>query len=411
MIYPKMIYVPPPSHFPSMCIKMTQHPVGHGGLFSGDVIARYGGVRWVYDCGSVQISNLNTEIIRVISEGGADVLFISHLDNDHVNGIDTLLRLHRQHGRPIRTVMLPYFSSDISLAIMTKSGARGSLSPLFIRMNQDIREWFESHGVKRIIYVDSNTDGYSVPPVESFDDDDDERGAVIRVGRETLRDPWPSDPIQEVHKPNADIMILIGGQNRTVSFVLIPYAHNPDPYAMKNFKRSLVAAFGSADRSTVIAAAKDPRKRKILKTCYNQLWGNNNLVSMSLYCGPVFKATSQSLILKGNRFYSSTEYGGCILTGDSDLHATDRRNKFINYYNCYIPNVSFFMLPHHGSNGSFHSDLLVPFVNTQLFYATAKPGSTKFPHPNVVKVLRQAKRKYRTVGTKSYSRITLTGIL
>ena len=101
-----------------------------------------------------------------------------------------------------------------------------------------------------------------------------------------------------------------------------------------------------------------------------------------------------------------------MLTGDSNLCGKDRFDKFLRYYDHYIPNVITFMLPHHGSNGSYNAAIPGSFKNTKLFYATANRGDRYFPHKNVERFLKFSNNnvyEYQTVETDQHSKIILMG--
>lgn len=398
-----------------MYTHMMQHPVGRGGLFSGYVDTGYRSLRWIYDCGSFNRQNeLISEISRVRYSGDVDILFISHLDNDHVSGIDELLQQFNNVGRPIRTVMLPYLDHDISLGIMAKSGANSPLSSVFIQMNQNTREWFISRGVKRIIYVDSNDDEDFVRSIDEFEEGDDSQVQEIRLGRSIFAfDQEISDDIDFPTEFDTDVSVVISGKSSKNSFVLIPYTYRPKSHLFEKFKDELKKVFGSATFETITSAAKEDAGRKKLRRCYDKIWKTHNLVSMSLYCGPVFKSASKSLALCGDDFHQMTDHGGWMLTGDSNLSGKDRFDKFLRYYSHYIPNVSIFMLPHHGSCGSYHAAIPCSFESVRLFYATANRGDRFFPHNRVRHFLKVSNRgcgyEYQTVETDQHSKIILMG--
>lgn len=396
-----------------MYTHMMQHPVGRGGLFSGYVETGHRSLRWIYDCGSFNKQNeLISEINKVRYSGDVDILFISHLDNDHVSGIDELLQQFNNVGRPIKTVMLPYLDDDISLGIMAKSGANAPLSSSFIQMNQDTRDWFISRGVKRIIYVDSNDNDDFVRPVDEFDDGDDGQVQEIRLSRSTfvLDQEVPAN-IDFLTESDTDVSVVISEKSGKNSFVLIPYTYKPKSRLFDKFKDELKKVFGSDTLEAIKWAAKDDKGRKKLRRCYNKIWKTHNLVSMSLYCGPVFTSTSKSLALCGDDFHQMTDQGGWMLTGDSNLCGKDRFDKFLRYYNHYIPNVSTFMLPHHGSYGSYNAAIPSSFESTKLFYATANRGDRFFPHNCVKRFLKcsNCDDKYQTVETDYHSKIILMG--
>ena len=90
------------------------HPVGQGAFYSERFIDAQGKIHnIVYDCGSLPAqktgSALNSEIDSAFQEGDhIDILFISHFDADHINGI---LRLNRRYK--IDHVVLPQITNNI----------------------------------------------------------------------------------------------------------------------------------------------------------------------------------------------------------------------------------------------------------------------------------------------------------
>ena len=79
-------------------------PVGQGG-FS---IEKIDGFVVVYDCGSVSSPNAVEQSIDKIQQDTdhVDVLFISHFDKDHVNGIK-----HLDRRCKIKNIIVPQFSN------------------------------------------------------------------------------------------------------------------------------------------------------------------------------------------------------------------------------------------------------------------------------------------------------------
>ena len=77
----------------SFSVKRVLHPVGHGAFFTEQFFAdRRNVFNVVYDCGVVydSLSNLYEEIDNTFAKSTksfVDYIFISHLDEDHVNGI------------------------------------------------------------------------------------------------------------------------------------------------------------------------------------------------------------------------------------------------------------------------------------------------------------------------------------
>lgn len=89
------------------------HPVGQGAFYTErlDIDGRIFNV--VYDCGSGNLSNAPQRIQREISSyytevDDIDILFISHFDNDHINGIKELYR----RTNKIRNIVVPLIERE-----------------------------------------------------------------------------------------------------------------------------------------------------------------------------------------------------------------------------------------------------------------------------------------------------------
>ena len=64
-----------------MCVEMTQHPVGQGGLFYGVLRHVNGEHRWMYDCGSFDKKELHREIDLISNRCNHRIneFYLSHL--------------------------------------------------------------------------------------------------------------------------------------------------------------------------------------------------------------------------------------------------------------------------------------------------------------------------------------------
>jgi len=131
-----------------MQVKMIQHAVGQGGLFSGELNAGQGLLRWIYDCGSNQRDALLREIKTVAESGEIDLLFLSHLDSDHICGVDQLLAQVE-----VREVVLPYLNERTLLATIARDASRSSLNGTMVEAASDLAGWFGSRGVETITFV------------------------------------------------------------------------------------------------------------------------------------------------------------------------------------------------------------------------------------------------------------------
>src|SRR5690625_5279469 len=140
----------------------SQLPVGQGGFHIGCLLERrrsFRGARcdgaplfvWVYDCGSDQLSVLESQI-RSVSGIRINMLFLFHLDEDHVVGVDKLLLTASE----VQEVVLPYLNDEEWALHLASGASRSALSGTFIDLVASPADWFGARGVKRITYVEAN---------------------------------------------------------------------------------------------------------------------------------------------------------------------------------------------------------------------------------------------------------------
>ena len=71
------------------------HPIGQGAFYTERICSKDQIYNVVYDCGSGTNKNAPKRLIQEItsvftSNDVVDILFVSHFDNDHINGIREL---------------------------------------------------------------------------------------------------------------------------------------------------------------------------------------------------------------------------------------------------------------------------------------------------------------------------------
>lgn len=376
-----------------MQIKMIQHAVGQGGLFSGELKILRQQLRWVYDCGSNQRDALTREIKTVAAADEIDLLFLSHLDSDHIGGVDQLL----SHVN-IREVVLPYLEETTLLATVARDATRGSLNGTFLDAANDLAGWFGSRGVETITLV------------RGLDDEDDDGGAPLLLelepsGLEGERDTvWTHTPRPVTEIPSNPNIISASGENvakmqqvdhgATLQIVkrglvqnwaLIPYVQQPSKKKMQAFEQALENEFGiPLDKKKILAQAKKAKVRDKLRDCYDALWLDHNLISMTLYSGPLKRTDARvsSSFFPGPIGWQR-KLGGWMLTGDAHLDGMRRRQRFLKYYQQVTPLTNVLMLPHHGSIHN-HSDLVLDAMpHLKIGYAAVGPNSYGHPHSDV----------------------------
>lgn len=365
-----------------MRVKLVQHSVGQGGLHCGELTLGQKPLRWVYDCGSNQVDALKREVGFVAKNGDIDLLFLSHFDSDHVNGVDLLLSQVK-----VREVVLPYLNEEILIAIISRDAARGALTGVFIEAASNLPDWFGSRGVETVTFIeysdDDDADGPDILDAPDGGGDGDITGKWTQIrGSDTTSQTGKGTAKLQRVSPGAALLATARGG--LLNWVLIPYVHKPSAALMKAFNDALDTEFGKdEDRNTLAQKAKDPAVRLKLRNCYDALWGDHNLISMTLYCGPI-EAKHMEIDISAFRHHPHWHtYGGWMLTGDAHLDGLSRRQHFLKFYQRFLGLTNVLMLPHHGSTHNHSNEILDAMPELLVGFAAAGPNKYGHPHNEV----------------------------
>ncbi|WP_169791659.1 MBL fold metallo-hydrolase [Sandaracinus amylolyticus] len=128
----------------------TQRPVGQGGFLTGTLEALDEEVNIVYDCGSRNQKELRREIATFQHGPGRriDILVLSHLDSDHVNGVEALLAKNGA-GAVILPYLTPVERVQLAVGEIRSDGygpdaAERIVSPI---------SWLRNRGARRVYLV------------------------------------------------------------------------------------------------------------------------------------------------------------------------------------------------------------------------------------------------------------------
>ena len=154
-----------------MRVTRIQYPIGQGCFHAGSIHARVAAdhdvheYHYVYDCGSDDredlgeaIDNYKTQTSRV------DALFVSHLDNDHISGLDRLLSAVKVH-----TVYVPYVNEVVLVLELIQAELDGAISVSLIEASMDPVNWFRNRGVERVVGVRESPDDGAPGPGDGDD--------------------------------------------------------------------------------------------------------------------------------------------------------------------------------------------------------------------------------------------------
>lgn len=303
---------------------VTFHQVGQG-LFASE---KYGGQTIVYDCGGESIKIVNEAIDFGLPETpDIDILFISHYDQDHINGILHLIETHN-----VKHVVLPLVSNFSRFL-----SSRDYLDSDFERI--------------RILYSDpelffrNNSPGTHCHFIRDVNEN---QGGRTRINIENLPEEFDS---------NIQIILL-------KDWLLIPYNRKVMTRKQEDAFLSRLGLDPDLDFDQILE--KWPSidkciKRKLLEA------GTVNRYNINDY----------SMTLYSQNHGSRTLYLG-------DYNAKDHCDKLQTVYGSFWQKISCLQVPHHGSEKSFNDELLECGANDYVISNNREPKSSKKVNPRPV---------------------------
>lgn len=368
----------------------TIHPVGQGGFYTERFkeisSLKKKSYNVVYDCGSDTgkagngISRyVQREIDSVFSKNEKiDIVFISHLDNDHINGVEYLMREH-----DVRNICIPLLNSNEKLLALVKCAVEGLKETSFVY--KFILDPVESvRGLPkppRIIFVSPLGENFenrerSILSINQFSDNLKTGNQIVLENSESIGIPglhgkrgyfWIYLP---VNLDGAELSKKLEGY---LNEEKIPVPANSEEIKMLLKKRS---AF------------------KKLKAFYQALpHGGINAHSMMVYSGPCEEDSCRLADFRRlaypdwpsrlyahfyyEKLYRYPKYSGCMYTGDFAVDKI-KWSRVKTYCAPLIDHVGVLQIPHHGSRHNYDPCMLKS--NPVCFISAGR--SNKYGHPD-----------------------------
>lgn len=393
------------------------HPVGQG-LFSSGRIAPVDGNNksfwWVFDCGTYLKSHYalrDAEIDDLKAKIGPhsakrrprlDIVFISHFDKDHVNGLLKLLE-EFEVGR----LVLPFIPLHERLLIAFSGKAVKWLHPWQFFITAPSRYIQRSVGiqVERLTFVSPSG---SAGPLSDGDPQ-----------------PWDGDPLEIVPPPSELPEELYEFDNIVGAGIRVEWLSEGSSLKVGNAWEFVPYN----DSSTVLQAspvfrqqAKLLAEQMIMTTCkadrakiqdqivklYEAHHGTSalkkNLISLFVYAGPLFKPKWRSNLVDPScdicqlLFLHDVPYCHCsmdcrvclqgthaiLYTGDGSLKTRNQLSKMLSYFGGdRIEQINVVQVMHHGSKGSWHKGVARELAPEHSIFCAYQPGLYRHPHYDV----------------------------
>jgi hypothetical protein len=359
--------------------KFSFFKAGQGAFYGGTIFSPERNKNWtiVYDCGTSNFiagntQSLNSEIdyfkhtkikIDNTTKDCIDILFISHLDYDHVSGVIRLL-----NEFDVKRIVIPYFPENIrkySLISMGDDGDNDSFS------NEDYYRFIENPYVflndtteneSEIFIITDEPDDIKLNSNEPQSDDD-------ISPRGTLSDQFISeiDGIDNIKKYKNSLQFFI---SKYWEFTL--YANTIDEITLTNLKNVLNSILGKDINAPI---SYDEIKNIIVNyrtkahSAYKKHISNINAYGLTLLHGPTnFKFLEDVAVIEDalcglhqtrHRFrwhriynaHTSTKILlGTLMMGDTSINPINNPISFPSPILEKIKYVHVFQVPHHGSN-------------------------------------------------------------
>ncbi|ECJ9166019.1 hypothetical protein FQO94_21340, partial [Salmonella enterica] len=271
------------------------YPIGQGAFYA----ERHDTFNVVYDCGNWKQTNLSKKVVSqsFAANESVKMLFISHLDWDHISLLETL----KNTVSSIDYVVLPLLYKNQKIFLGNIHRILGHSSLTIIRNPE--RFFGET---AKIIYI---------APSENNE---------INDNSINIDDNSENKNIQEIASGTT---IKISGDDYNWCFI---------PFNIKNTQRSKIleeelekAGFDveklKTDPSYTITKLTTKKDKNIIKNIYNSLHGKINENSLVIYSGPRNKRSDSiwHSYFSDNIYFSHSVISGkigCIYTGDVNLN-------------------------------------------------------------------------------------------
>lgn len=355
------------------------HPVGQGGFYSEKLIDEDETVSVIYDCGGNNQKSIESYLENYYPgkiDEYIDAVFISHMHEDHINGLKYLLTHYN-----VRYLFLPQLNEDEILEAFLYNYFRntGSIGNLLLL------ELYEQNNDSNYPYT--NTRIIKVPKGE--------------VGEEPVSMDIVKDIDKNIKNENLKYLNIGAKIHFNSKWVYVPF-NPPVKSELLKEKGRFVNFFKDSLKLETVSIRELPSIiRKVgvdkCKAVYTDYFGfNHNAYSMTLFSGATqsvfYSFIYESLIHKFRYcpkhcdcfdhhrgcfdplYYSPN----CLYTGDFDTksHVTNLQN----FYKKFWRTIAAIQVPHHGSRNNFDSRL---YDSSKVRGYISVGEKNIFHHPNI----------------------------
>lgn len=306
-------------------------------------IEEHNGKTIVYDCGGESRQTVSTVLPYVLKKNDQiDILFISHYDKDHINGIPALLQYCNvkhivlpmiEHATRIMSLLyLPHNSFEYEFTLNPTRTIRGLLN-----MFHERYRYLENDRTYPYIHFVAQADGdNSAFSIES----------PVLIGN--MGDNQIILPYRAVRIDNLDDWIYVPYNRRLMT-------KNEE----MDFYNLLGVPFGCSEEEFLDHWKHNWPHAKIEIPYWNHPYYYRNIVKEAWAAATNFRKgiNDYSMTLYSGHAYNKAK-DGCLYTGDYNAHKyIDELKRFYMHVEDQIGIVQ---IPHHGSRNNYDPQLIIP---------------------------------------------------
>lgn len=340
-------------------------PVGQGAFYLERFEDGKEKINVIYDCGSEKNEDRVNEMIdRYFEEGEKiDALVISHLHEDHINGIPHLLK----HCK-VEKIYFPLITSanKVLMSIDCEIRKRNQFVTEFINNPEAAIGNLQSENKPELISIGDNINGIS---------NNNGNISIISSGADLMKDIIESRSLSDDAKAT-----------------LKKWKYIPFNFRQKDRIQKLQDALNSRgidinDVEETWKCGTDSEKATIIEA-YKEIPGGLNTNSLTLFSGTemtnIFqyldsgKTCIKTCSDKWSECGFAKQKAGCLFTGDYDAAGKNKWTELYKAYEKYWNYIGCVQVPHHGSIYNFNEKLL----ELKCIYIISAGTVNRYKHPN-----------------------------
>ncbi|HEM3460009.1 TPA: MBL fold metallo-hydrolase [Streptococcus suis] len=377
------------------CVKREILPVGQGAFYLETLMLRGNEYRVIYDCGSAtDVTYVETQIKANLNKNEEiHAVFISHLDDDHVNGLEFLLK----HCN-VKNLFFPLITKQTKQF----NAIRNLINPQSRFLTQFINS--EGNSIREL-------EGGSEVQLHPISEDASNDNRVIEVTQ-----------------------AIFGSNYRKLGWIYLPHNFREDTRKQIfetelkkiSLSMSILDLNGQVDLQKLkkLWSQGTNSDKSEIKKAYSKVPGSLNVNSMMLYSGAdlPFNGCSNkcrlfSCIYHHNGNYEYICFNGCLYTGDYESGKYDwNKKKWIsckqkwdsveNVYSKYFRNIGLVQIPHHGSRHNYNEGFRKKINFAAYFASAGKHNRYRHPHKEVLVDLISNQKCINTITEDANSKMT-----